>query len=147
VEHELTIHGHAKDLHSGNFGGIIQNPADILSYIVSRINDQNGKIKIAGFYSDVVEEKEEERKLMRSTGPSDKVLLSEAGSKKYWGELGFNNYERTAIRPSVVVSTLQSGHIGEGCKKCDSFNSSCKIKYEIGERATSEKLQKFSINL
>ena len=112
---ELTIRGHAEDLHSGNFGGIVQNPADVLSQIISMINSDNGKIKIPGFYADVLEITEDEKRFMRASGPSDEILLNEARAKKSWGEPGYSNYERSTIRPSLAVSTLQAGHIGEGC--------------------------------
>jgi len=113
---ELIIKGHNEDLHSGNFGGIVHNPADVLSKIVSKINSDHEKINIPGFYSDVAEEPQEERKFMRISGPSDKMLLSDASATKYWGEPGYSNYERSSIRPSIVVTTLQSGHVGEGYK-------------------------------
>ena len=113
---EVVIKAAMNDLHSGTFGGMVNNPANVLSGLISNLNDQIGRIKIPGFYSDIIEEGPEERIYMRATGPSDEALRHDAGISGNWGETGFSNYERTTIRPSVVVTTLQSGHIGEGCK-------------------------------
>ena len=113
---EIVIKTAAKDLHSGTFGGMVNNPTNVLSNIISNIHDEHGRIKIPGFYSGIVDESQQERSYMQVTGPPDEALRLDAGISKNWGEPGFSNYERTTIRPSVVVTTLQSGHIGEGCK-------------------------------
>jgi acetylornithine deacetylase/succinyl-diaminopimelate desuccinylase-like protein len=113
---EIIIKTARKDLHSGTFGGVVNNPANVLSKIIASIHDENGRITIPGFYSGMIDEEQDERSYMKVAGPSDESLRSDAGISTDWGEPGFSNYERTTIRPSVVVTTLQSGHIGEGCK-------------------------------
>ena len=43
---EITLHGPARDLHSGGFGGAVDNPAMALSQLLGRLRDQNGRITI-----------------------------------------------------------------------------------------------------
>ena len=53
---EIVIKTAAKDLHSGTFGGMVNNPTNVLSNIISNIHDEHGRIKIPGFYSRIVDE-------------------------------------------------------------------------------------------
>ncbi len=46
---EITLHGPARDLHSGGFGGAVNNPAMALSQMLGSLRDQNGRITIPGF--------------------------------------------------------------------------------------------------
>jgi Cys-Gly metallodipeptidase DUG1 len=56
--------GPTKDLHSGAFGGIVNEPLVDLICIMSKLVDTNGKILIPGIYTDVapVTRKWKERK-------------------------------------------------------------------------------------
>ena len=128
---EIVIKVAAKDLHSGTFGGMVNNPANVLGNILSNIHDDKSRIKIPGFYSGIINEGHYERDYMRVVGPSDEALQLDAGISKNWGEAGFTNYERTTIRPSVVVTTLQSGHIGEGSKNVLPSVAIAKINFRL----------------
>ena len=113
---EIIIRGQSKDLHSGTFGGMVLSPVHVLCRIVNGITDAFGKIMIPGFYSDVLPVGKQERWYMKQSGPADAVLLADAVARNDWGEPGYTNYERTTIRPSVVVTTLLAGYTGEGSK-------------------------------
>ena len=128
---EILIKTATMDLHSGTFGGIVNNPANVLSKIIATIHDENGRINIPGFYSGIVDEGHDEISYMRVSGPSDESLRSDAGISTNWGDPGFSNYERTTIRPSVVVTTLRSGHMGEGCKNVLPSTAMAKINMRI----------------
>ena len=51
---ELIVKGPNKDLHSGQYGGIIQNPIQALSKMISKLKDDQDKVLIPGFYDHVV---------------------------------------------------------------------------------------------
>ena len=42
------------DLHSGGFGGVVENPANALARIITALKGPDGRILIPGFYDDVV---------------------------------------------------------------------------------------------
>jgi len=113
---EISLRGQSKDLHSGTFGGMILNPANVLCRMIDKISDTNGRIMIPGFRSDVLLVNKQERLFMKRSGPADTVLLADAGSNFFWGEPGYSNYEKTTIRPSVTVTTMLAGFTGEGSK-------------------------------
>lgn len=50
---ELTLRGPNRDVHSGVFGGTINNPAMALCQMLGQLRDQQGCVTIPGFYSDV----------------------------------------------------------------------------------------------
>src|SRR5882724_5689644 len=53
IAFEITLHGPSRDLHSGIFGGTVDNPAMALSQLLGKLRDKNGKIAIPYFYDDV----------------------------------------------------------------------------------------------
>ena len=60
--YELRLTGPARDLHSGTFGGSVANPANALAKILAQLIDDRGRVQIPGFYDDVVEVSDRERR-------------------------------------------------------------------------------------
>ena len=58
---QIDMRGSKSDLHSGSFGGAVANPAMVLAQVLAQMKDKSGRIKIDGFYDDVVELRQEER--------------------------------------------------------------------------------------
>ena len=113
---ELTVRGPRKDLHSGNFGGAIHNPAQAICETIGSLQDDNGRITIPCFYSDVREWSDRERDYMARTGPRDSELLRSAEVSGGWGEPSYTLYERTTIRPALTVNGISAGYKGPGGK-------------------------------
>jgi len=53
VSFEITLRGPARDLHSGIFGGTVDNPAMALCQFLGKLRDKNGRVAIPGFYDEV----------------------------------------------------------------------------------------------
>ncbi len=51
---QIDLRGSKSDLHSGSFGGAVANPAMVLAQMLAQMKDKSGRIKIHGFYDDVV---------------------------------------------------------------------------------------------
>ena len=62
---QIDVRGTNTDLHSGSFGGAVANPAIVLAQMLAQMKDKGGRIKIPGFYDDVVELTEAERRSSR----------------------------------------------------------------------------------
>ena len=54
IAFEIIVRGPSRDLHSGIFGGAVDNPAMALSQLLAGLRDRNGRVAIPGFYDGVV---------------------------------------------------------------------------------------------
>ncbi|MEJ0000333.1 MAG: dipeptidase [Verrucomicrobiota bacterium] len=113
---EVNVTGPDHDLHSGLFGGAVENPATVLSRLVAALHDKNLKVKIDGFYADVKPLDAWERKAWRRLPIKDADLLKITGAPALRGEKGFTALERIWGRPTAEVNGIGSGYQGEGTK-------------------------------
>ena len=113
---QIDLRGSKSDLHSGSFGGAVANPAMVLAQMLSQMKDKSGRIKIDGFYEDVVELRQEERDEWARLPFNEKKYKQELGAPKLFGETGYTTLERTWARPTFEVNGLLSGFTGEGAK-------------------------------
>ena len=112
----LDIYGPDQDLHSGSFGGAIDNPINVLGHILAGLKDVNGKILIPGFYDHVRELSPEDRKMLEADPVSDAQVLLITGAPQVWGEPDYPLSERLGTRPTLDVNGVIGGYTGEGEK-------------------------------
>jgi len=139
---ELRITGPDHDLHSGLFGGIVHNPAQVLADLISGMHDKDGVIKLVGFYDDVKELSEAERKELLRLPVSDGDLLAQTGVKQLWGEKNYTSNERTGARPTLDVNGMLSGFTGEGSKTVIPSWAMAKISMRLVPNQDPEKVHK-----
>ena len=113
---QVEVTGPARDLHSGEFGGTVQNPANALCAIVAALKDGDGRITVPGFYDRVRPLTDAERRTMRELPFDERGFLAEAGAPAAFGEKGFSTLERVCARPTLDVNGMWSGYTGEGSK-------------------------------
>ena len=113
---EVQVTGPNRDLHSGIFGGAVANPANVLAEMIAKLKDDNNRITIPGFYDDVLEASEQERKEMGKAPFDLDNYKKSLDIEEVDGEEGYTTLERTGIRPSLDVNGLWSGYTGEGAK-------------------------------
>ena len=116
VYFQIDLRGSSTDLHSGSFGGAVANPAMVLAQILAQMKDRGGRVRIPGFYDDVVALQEEERKAWASLPFNEKKYRTDFGIPKVSGESGYSTLERTWARPTFEINGLLSGFTGEGAK-------------------------------
>jgi len=113
---ELHVFGPAHDLHSGTFGGVIHNPAQVLCELIAGMHDAHGRVTLPGFYDAVLPLSDEERAELARLPIDESHYLQESGAPALWGEAGYTAVERTGARPTLEVNGLLSGFTGEGQK-------------------------------
>jgi len=116
VYFQIDLRGSSTDLHSGSFGGAVANPGMVLAQVLAQMKDRGGRIKITGFYDDVVALQEEERQAWATLPYNEKQYKKDFGIPKLFGETGYTTLERTWARPTFEVNGLLSGFTGEGAK-------------------------------
>ena len=129
VQVELT--GPNRDLHSGVYGGAVDNPANALSRLIAELHDDNNKITIDGFYDGVLELSDAERQTFRSL-PFDSDSWKEAiDIDDVRIEDGFSILEAITARPTLDVNGLWSGYQGEGAKTVLPSRAGAKISMRL----------------
>jgi len=116
IAFEIILHGPSRDLHSGIFGGAIENPAIALSRLLAQMHDKNGRVAIPHFYDDVAPLSAYERNQFKRLPYKDSALQKLLGVKKLFGERGFTATEQRSARPTFEINGLTSGYQGEGSK-------------------------------
>ena len=117
VAFEIVLKGPSRDLHSGIFGGAIENPAMALSVLLSKMRDKNGRIEGAALLRSIAASLSAyERKQFKRLPYRDSELVKLLGVKKLFGERGFTATEQRTARPTIEINGLTSGYQGEGSK-------------------------------
>ena len=129
---EVEVTGPNRDLHSGVYGGAVANPITILAKMIACLHDENNHITIPGFYDDVVEATDEERKLMAKAPFDEEEYKKDLGVKELWGEKGYTTNERTGIRPTLEMNGIWGGYTGEGAKTVLPSKAHAKISCRLG---------------
>ena len=86
---EIVLHGPSRDLHSGIFGGALDNPAMALCQLLAKLRDKNGRIAIPGFYDDVTPLSAYERRQLARLPHNDRAMAKFLGAPELFGEKGF----------------------------------------------------------
>jgi acetylornithine deacetylase/succinyl-diaminopimelate desuccinylase-like protein len=143
---EVEVTGPNRDLHSGVYGGAVANPIIILSQMIASLHDDNNRITIPGFYDDVVDVTDDERKLMSLAPFDEKEFKEDLGIKEVWGEKGYTTNERTGIRPTLEVNGIWGGYTGEGAKTVLPSKAFAKISARLVPNQNSDKITELLLN-
>jgi acetylornithine deacetylase/succinyl-diaminopimelate desuccinylase-like protein len=112
----LDITGPGRDLHSGSFGGGIDNPINVAGHLIAKLKDENGRVLIPGFYDAVRPLTADEREVLRQFPQDEVKWLQEAGAPQIWGEPEFTLTERIGARPTLDINGISGGYTGPGRK-------------------------------
>ena len=139
---QVEVTGPNRDLHSGLYGGAVANPANVLSKMIASLTDQDNKITIPGFYDDVIEVSDEERKEMAKAPFNLDAYKRALDIDDIMGEKGYSTLERTGIRPTLDVCGMWSGYTGEGAKTVLPSKAFAKISMRLVPNQKSKKIDK-----
>lgn len=113
---EVEVTGPNRDLHSGVYGGGVANPINVLCDMIASLQDDDKKIKIPGFYDDVIELSNEERTLIAKAPFDLDAYKAALEIDDVQGEKSYSTVERTSVRPTLDVNGIWGGYTGEGAK-------------------------------
>ncbi|MCB0062163.1 MAG: M20/M25/M40 family metallo-hydrolase, partial [Caldilineaceae bacterium] len=91
---QIDVRGPAVDVHSGMYGGAINNPAHALIQILASMRSPEGKILVNGFYDRVRALTAEDRAQIAAVPHDDQEFLGKVGLDAPYGEPGFSTLER-----------------------------------------------------
>jgi acetylornithine deacetylase/succinyl-diaminopimelate desuccinylase-like protein len=128
---EIDVDGPAVDLHSGTYGGAVDNPINALASIIASLKGPDGRIRIPGFYDDVVPLTESDRAAFAALPFDDSTFLASTGAPALVGEAGYATLERRGARPTLDVNGIWGGFQGEGSKTIIPAHAHAKISCRL----------------
>jgi acetylornithine deacetylase/succinyl-diaminopimelate desuccinylase-like protein len=128
---ELEVHGPSKDLHSGKFGGPVENPALVLCEVIGGMRNDHGEVALPGFYDPVKPLSEQERKEIKELPTDSTWWRKSAEVDKLRRERDFSPTELATARPTLNINGIYSGHTGPGGKTLIPAVATAKISMRL----------------
>jgi acetylornithine deacetylase/succinyl-diaminopimelate desuccinylase-like protein len=107
---QLTVYGPQRALHSGHYGNWAPNPAVMLARLIASMRDDDGHIRIDGFYDDVRPITTAERQALAALPGVETVLREELALGRTEGS-GEGLMERV-LMPALNLTGLAAGGVG-----------------------------------
>jgi acetylornithine deacetylase/succinyl-diaminopimelate desuccinylase-like protein len=131
VYFQLDVIGSRVDLHSGVYGGAVENPANALCRIVTALKDPDGRVKVPGFYDDVAPLTDMDRQAFAALPFDEDAYREGIGVPALFGEPGFTTLERLGARPTLDVNGIWGGFEGDGPKTIIPAHAHAKISCRL----------------
>lgn len=139
---QVYVQGTNRDLHSGAYGGAVQNPLNALCEIVAGLKNKDGVIQIPGFYDDVIDLTPEEREAAAKLPFNEQAFKDSLGITEVYGEKGYSTIERKSARPTLDVNGIWGGYQGEGAKTVLPAKAGAKISMRLVPDQDPQKIAK-----
>lgn len=128
----LTLCTGSKDAHSGLTGGAARNPlAELMEVVHGCVDAKTGRVKIPGFYDDVVEPTEEELKSFLRSGFQVKQFKTAYGFQSIRTDDPVEVMRRIWAMPTFEVHGLNGGYQGVGVKTVVPSHGELKISMRL----------------
>jgi len=137
---EVQVRCLDRDVHSGHYGGNVQNPAFALAHILASLKDAHGRVTVPGFYDDVRPLSEEERRAIARVPYGEADVMRETGALQAFGDPAFTVNERKGARPTLEVNGMWSGYTGPGSKTIIPATAHAKITCRLVPHQQPEKV-------
>ena len=132
--------GPAHDLHSGLYGGAVPNPLNVLTRMLGEVHDDDGRVQVPGFYDDVEDLGEDERRRLAALPFDEAAFLGSAGLTMPTGEAGRSTLERIWTRPTCDINGMWGGYTGPGSKTVIPAKASAKVSFRLVPRQNPGKI-------
>jgi len=107
---DVTVYAAKRPLHSGHYGNWSPNPAMMLARLLASMKDDDGRVTIDGWYSDVERLGEAELRAIADAPKYDEELKKQLGLKRVEG--GGKSLMELINVPSLNINGFGSGDIG-----------------------------------
>jgi acetylornithine deacetylase/succinyl-diaminopimelate desuccinylase-like protein len=128
---QIDVTGPTIDLHSGGYGGVVANPAMALARIIAALKGPDGRVRIPGFYDDVVALTETERAVTAALPFDEEAFRAATGVPALVGEVGYTTLERRGTRPTLDVNGIWGGFVSEGAKTIIPAHAHAKVSCRL----------------
>ncbi len=128
---EVSLRGSTHDLHSGMYGGAVDNPLKAMVRMLDSLHDDQERVTIPGFYDRVLPLSATEREQLNNGLVTASTIMAETGAPDLRGEAGYTAAEWIGARPTLEIHGIKGGFIGEGQKTVIPAVASAKISMRL----------------
>ena len=128
---QIDVVGAPVDLHSGGYGGNVENPANALARIIADLKGANGVVRVPGFYDEVAVLDEVARHRLAELPFDEEAYRARIGVPALVGEADFTPLEREGARPTLDVNGIWGGFQGDGSKTIIPAHAHAKVSMRL----------------
>jgi len=139
---EIRLRGQLTDLHSGLWGGVVQNPANVLAELLAGMKDKDHHITLPGFYDKILPLSSKEKAEIARLPMDQDFYMKGTGAQKLVGEKGYSWVELATCRPTLDVNGIYSGFTGEGSKTVIPCYAMAKVSMRLVPDQDPEEIRK-----
>jgi acetylornithine deacetylase/succinyl-diaminopimelate desuccinylase-like protein len=110
VNVDVTVYAAKRPLHSGHYGNWSPNPAMMLARLLASMKDDDGRVTVDGWYSDVEPLGQRERRAIAEAPQYDEELKKQLGLGRTEG--GGKSLMELINVPSLNINGFASGDVG-----------------------------------
>jgi acetylornithine deacetylase/succinyl-diaminopimelate desuccinylase-like protein len=125
----LRVNLRDRSYHSGNWGGLLRNPATVLAHAIASLVDDRGQIRVPALRHPSVPDpvREALRVIPVGGGPDDPAVDED------WGEAGLTSAERVIAGNTLEVLSLAAGNPGRPVNAIPgTAHAHCQLRYVPG---------------
>ena len=137
---QIDLKGPDSDLHSGIFGGAVQNPLHALVHVLDTMRSKDGRIAVDGFYENVQPLSDEDRSQIAAVPYDETHYKAQVGIDDVYGEADYTTYERAWARPTLEINGIWGGFQGDGVKAVLPSEAHAKITCRLVADQTPEQV-------
>ena len=126
---ELTFYGPNRALHSGHYGNWAPNPAVSVATFIASIRDNDGRIRIPGFYDDVPTPSAADRALARAVSATDDSVRASLGLAHT--EAGNAALGERIMQPALNIRGIRAGNVGGGASNAVPTSATVSIDFRL----------------
>lgn len=136
---EITVFGPKIDLHSGSYGGVVNNPINVLGELISKITTNNGE---TNFLIDKVEDPDSLDIQNLSDNPyKPKEFKTNTGVDPI-ATGGLDFYKKIGFANTIQVTGIQGGYTGEGFRNAVPSKATAKVNVRLNPNLNANEAAK-----
>ncbi len=116
VSFDLRCRHASRDVHSGNFGGVVPNPIWTLVHLLATMKNADGEITIEGLHDDVLPPTAEDIEAIARLPLDLDAFKQGLGLSRLDAPLERPFYDRLCFQPTLTINGFHGGYGGPGTK-------------------------------
>ncbi len=137
---ELRARGANRDVHSGNYGGVVPNPIWQLIHLLASMKNEHGEITIEGIHDNIIPPTALEKEAVARLPLDLEEFKAELGMQQLDQPLERPFYDRLMFHSTFTINGFHSGYGGPGSKTVLPHKAVVKCDIRLVEAQTPDEV-------